>query len=438
MTVPAGFNVTLFAGEPDVVQPIAFCTDDRGRLWVGECLSYPQWDQTGALTGPDRIIILEDTTGSGRFDKKTVFADNLANLSGFQLGFGGVYVCSTPHLLFYPCADLNADHPRPSGPPQVLLDGWNVKTAEHNVFNRLTWAPDGWLWGLNGIQSKSNVGKPGTPDEQRTFFDCGVWRYHPITHAFEVVAWGTTNPWGLDFDDYGQGFITNCVINHLWHVIPGAHYQRMYGQGPGEDTFVYDQMKPCADHYHFIGAWTDVRSGPNHNLDAGGGHAHVGAMVYLGDNWPDSYRNTIFMCNLHGNRVNNDLLEQHGSGYVGRHGKDFLLANDSWFRGIDLHYGPDGGVYLSDWTDTGECHNHVAVDRSNGRIYKITYGNNPKPAINLDVAGKSDAELVAMQLDKNDWFVQHARRLLEERFAAGKLDAGTRPACRRCSGRIRT
>jgi putative membrane-bound dehydrogenase-like protein len=428
MTVPEGFNVSLFAGEPDVVQPIAFCTDDRGRLWVGECLSYPQWDQTGALAGPDRIVVFEDTTGSGHFDKKTVFADNLANLSGFQLGFGGVYVCSTPHLLFYPCSDLNADHPAPSGPPQVLLDGWNVKTCQHNVFNRLTWGPDGWLWGLNGIQSKSNIGKPGTPDDQRTYFDCGVWRYHPITHAFEVIAWGTTNPWGLDFDDYGQGFITNCVINHLWHVIPGAHFQRMYGKGPGEDTYVYEPMKPCADHEHFIGPWTESRSGTNRNPDAGGGHAHVGAMVYLGDNWPDSYRNSIFMCNLHGARVNNDLLEQHGSGYVGRHGKDFLFANDSWFRGIDLHYGPDGGVYMSDWTDTGECHNHVIVDRTNGRIYKITYGKPATAGAKVDLAGKSDAELVALQLNKNDWFVQHARTLLEERFAGGKLDPGTRPA----------
>ena len=84
MTLPPGFNVTLFAGEPDVVQPIAFCFDDRGRLWVAECLSYPQWDQTGSLTGHDRIVIFEDTTGSGHFDKKTVFADNLANLSGLR------------------------------------------------------------------------------------------------------------------------------------------------------------------------------------------------------------------------------------------------------------------------------------------------------------------------------------------------------------------
>jgi putative membrane-bound dehydrogenase-like protein len=426
MTLPEGFSATLFCGEPDVVQPIAFTFDDRGRLWVAECLSYPQWDQTGSLTGHDRIVIFEDTTGSGHFNKKTVFADNLANLTGLEIGFGGVYICSTPHLLFIPVKDVSADAPQPAGPPQVLLDGWNVKECQHNVFNRLTWGPDGWLWGLNGIQSRSHVGAPGTPDNQRTFLDCGVWRFHPKTHAFEIVAHGTTNPWGLDFDDYGQAFISNCVINHLWHVIPGGHYERMSGHGSDDFPYAFAPMTPCADHLHFVGTWTDVRKGPNLNLDVGGGHAHVGAMVYLGDNWPDTFRNSIFMCNLHGHRVNQDLLEHKGSGYIAHHGKDFLLANDDWFRGLNLAYGPDGGVFLSDWCDTGECHNHIEVDRSNGRIFKITYGHAAQVQVNL--AQTHDLDLVAMQLHKNDWFVRHARRLLQERFMAGTLDARVRPA----------
>src|SRR4051795_5214010 len=71
MTLPDGFKVTLFAGEPDVVQPIAFCFDDRGRMWVVECLSYPKWSKDGK--GTDRVVILEDTDGDGTFDKKTVF-----------------------------------------------------------------------------------------------------------------------------------------------------------------------------------------------------------------------------------------------------------------------------------------------------------------------------------------------------------------------------
>ena len=100
-------------------------------------------------------------------------------------------------------------------------------------------------------------------------------------------------------------------------------------------------------------------------------------MVYLGDNWPAEYRNGLFTCNLHGNRVNHDLLERSGSGYVAHHGKDLLLAHDPWFRGLTLQYGPDGGVFISDWTDTGECHNHILVDKTNGRIFKVVFGTPP-------------------------------------------------------------
>src|SRR5688500_15194060 len=318
MTLPPGFGATLFAAEPDVVQPIGFTFDDRGRLWVAECLSYPEWDKSAKpeSKGKDRIVVLEDTDHDGTFDKRTVFADDLCNLSGLELGFGGVYVCSMPYFKFIP-ADFNADEPKPTGPAQVLLDGWDVKNAGHNVFGNLAWGPDGWLWGLSGIQSKNNTGKPGAPDGQRTKFDCGVWRYHPTKHVFEVVTWGTTNPFGLDFDQYGQAFFTNCVIKHLWHAIPGAHYQRMYGQD--YNPHAYGLMESCADHIHWGGGdWTKSRGGQGKHSEAGGGHAHVGAMVYLGDNWPDEYRNALYTCNLHGSRVNRDTLEQSGSGYVAK------------------------------------------------------------------------------------------------------------------------
>jgi putative membrane-bound dehydrogenase-like protein len=424
MTVPDGFRVTLFAGEPDVVQPIAFTIDDRGRLWVVECFSYPQWQKDGK-EGKDRILIFEDRDGDGRFDTCKVFYDKIANISGIQVGFGGVWICATPNLLFIPDRD---GEDVPDGPPQVLLDGWNLLQAQHNVFNSLTWGPDGWLYGCNGIQSNSKVGKPGTPERDRVALNCGVWRYHPTRRQFEVVAAGTTNPWGLDFDDFGQMFITNCVIAHLWHVVPGAHFQRMYGQD--FNPHLYGLLGSCADHLHWAGGpWQSSRGGQGKHGEMGGGHAHVGAMVYLGDNWPDPYRNGVFMCNLHGHRVNHDILERRGSGYVAHHGKDFLFANDPWFRGLSLQYGPDGGVFLADWTDTGECHNHVTVDRSNGRIYKITYSN-PTP-VHEDLAKLSDAELVRRQLYKNDWHVRHARRILQERAAAGKLAPDTRNGLRK-------
>jgi putative membrane-bound dehydrogenase-like protein len=418
MTLPAGFKVTLFAGEPDVVQPIACAFDDRGRLWVVECLSYPQW--TDKKEGNDRVVIFEDTVGDGSFHKKTVFWDKGRNLSGIEIGFGGVWLCSTPELIFLPFKE-GEDHP--SGPPQAVLDGWNLKEAKHNVFNSLVWGPDGWLWGCNGIQSQSSVGAPGTPSDKRVSFNCGVWRYHPTRKTFEAVAHGTTNPWGLDFDDYGEAYITNCVIHHLWHVVPGAHFERMYGQDI--DPHSYGLLTSIADYIHWAGGnWTESRGGQGAHSDAGGGHAHVGAAIYLGPDWPAEYRNSLFTCNLHGNRLNRDRLEYLGSGTIARRAPDFLFAHDPWFRGLAVKQGPDDSLYVSDWCDTGECHNYVEVDRSNGRVYKVTYGT-PKP-FQGNLARLSDAELVKLQLSPNDWLVRHARRLLQERAAAGTLDPHTK------------
>src|SRR5207302_9302683 len=136
-----------------------------------------------------------------------------------------------------------------------------------------------------------------------------------------------------------------------------------------------------------------------HN-EAGGGHAHAGGMIYLGDNWPDSYRNSIFMCNIHGNRLNRDLLIRAGNSYVGKHAADFIRADNPWFRGLGLHYGPDGGVFVNDWCDLGECHDYDGVHRSSGRIYKISKGK-PRAPINLNLATETDAALVQRQLHKN-------------------------------------
>jgi putative membrane-bound dehydrogenase-like protein len=425
--LPPGFSATLFAGEPDLVQPIAFTFDDRGRVWVVECLSYPTWKEDG--TGSDRVTIFEDTNGDGRHDKRIVFYDQGVNLSGIEIGFGGVWLTAVPNLIFIP--DANADD-KPDGPPKVLLDGWDLK-AKHNVVGNMAWGPDGWLYGCNGILSNSRVGRPGTPDKDRVAMNCGVWRYHPVRHTFEAYAHGTTNPWGLDWDERGQMFITNCVIKHIFHVIPGGHYERMFGQDINPHS--YGLIESCADHQHWAGGhWTTSRGGQGAHGDAGGGHAHSGCMIYLGDNWPAEYRGNALTLNIHGQRLNRDTLVREGSGYIAQHGQDLAFSQDPWFRGITVKYGPDGGVYVSDWSDTGECHDYTEEDceKSGGRIFKIVYspesagavGNAlrgvPNAATNL--ASLSNHELVNLQDHRNQWHVRHAQRLLQERAAASKLD----------------
>ena len=415
ISLPKGFKATLVAAEPAVAQPISLAFDDRGRLWVAECYSFESaggpWNQPAR----DRILICGD---GGR----KVFLEGGRNLTSILPGFGGVFACSTPRLLFIP--DRNGDDV-PDGEPEVLLDGWNDGGIGHCVFNGMTWGPDGWIYGTQGIQGESNVGPPGG---KRVKFNGGVWRYHPVKKLFEVVAEGTVNPWGLDFDDYGQGFFPNSVTGHLWHLIPGAHYERMYGQDYTPNT--YGLLKASSDHVHYAGGeWQQSGNGGKEHDVLGGGHAHAGALIYLGDNWPPAYRNTYFTNNIHGHRINNDVLERNGSGYRGRHGPDLLRSGDPWFRGIALKTGPDGGVFVSDWSDVGECHEKTGVHRTSGRIYKIVYGT-PKAPANLDLAKLSDADLVALQLHANDWHVRHARRVLQERAASGADLSAAHPALR--------
>jgi putative membrane-bound dehydrogenase-like protein len=410
MVVPDGFHVSLFAGEPDVQQPIGFCIDDRGRLWVAEAYNYPQH---GTKPG-DRIVILEDADGDGRFDRRTIFYDKLNYVSGIEVGFGGAWVMSPPYFYFIP--DRNGDDV-PDSPPQVLLDGFGNHANAHNMANGFAWGPDGWLYGTHGRTNWSMLGKPGTPEQQRVRFDGGVYRYHPVRHVWEPYADGTTNPWGIDWDDFGQAFMCNCVDPHLFHVIQGAHYDPWRNRE--SSRYAYQRIESIADHLHFVGK-RNVRDGLGSTEEdtAGGGHAHCGTMVYLGDNWPDRYRNTVFMNNIHGHRINNDILRRAGSGYTASHGPDLMRSRDLWYMGVTLLYGPDGSVFASDWSDTGECHSTKNTRRETGRIYKISFGQPQWQPV--DMAKLSDAELVQLQLHRNDWHVRHARRLLQERAAAGR------------------
>ena len=417
MRLPEGFTVELFAAEPQLVQPVSFCIDQRQRVWVAEALNYGEWQSTGK----DRIIVLEDTNGDGRADRRTLFYEGLNYVTGIEVGFGGVWVMSPPSLYFIPDADGDA---RPDGPPKILLDGFGYRESRHNLANGFTWGPDGWLYAGHGRTSPSKVGRPGTPADQRILCDGGVYRIHPTKLIFENFADGTTNPWGVDFDDWGQCFVSNCVNPHLFHMIQGGHYEPWRNRP--SSLYAYERIATIADHLHYPTGRTSVMRGESaETLALGGGHAHCGTLIYLADQFPAEFRNSVLMCNVHGRRVNRDQLQQHGSGYVASHAEDLMIATDPWFMGVTLKQTAAGGVLVSDWSDTGECHTYKP-NRGSGRIYHIQYRPHPEKPRTATAATPTaldqldDLQLAKLQLHANDWFVRHARRLLQERVAAGK------------------
>src|SRR5687768_3738526 len=410
-SVPEGFSMKLFAGEPNVQQPIAFALDDRGRIWVAEGFTYPKRAPEGQ--GRDRILILEDTNGDHKFDKRTVFAEKLNLVSGMEVGFGGVFVGAAPYLMFI--ADKNGDD-KADGEPEILLDGWGHHDT-HETLNTFTWGPDGWLYGCHGVFTHSNVGKPGAKDDERTKLNGAIWRFHPVKKTFEVFGEGTSNPWGIDFDARGQCVIEACVIPHLFHIIQGARYQRQAGQH--FNPHIYEDIQQVGDHVHWAG-----NKGPhaaNERSDAaGGGHAHAGLMIYEGGSFPEKYRGKIFMNNIHGQRLNMDIPERQGSGFVGRHGPDFVNFNDKWSQVLNMIYDQDGSVFIIDWYDKNQCHhgNESGHDRSNGRIFKLVYGD--AKVTRIDLQKESNAKLVEYLGHKNEFYARHARRILQERAAKGE------------------
>jgi len=386
--LPKGFTILPVASEPEVVQPIASCTDERGRLWVVENTNYPNCPGSPK----DRILVFEDVDGDGKDWKKTVFFDKLTFASGIQVGFGGVWVGAPPNLLFFPDKDGNAV---PDGPAQTVLDGWGNQDT-HETLNGFIWGPDGWLYGTQGVFTNSKVGAPGTAADQRQPCNACVWRLHPVTRTFELFSEGGSNQWGVDWNDHGQAFFTACVIPHMFHAVQGGRYHRQGGQFNNKHT--YDFIKTIVSDKHAAAAF-------------------AGSLLYQGGLFPAEYRNTILFHNIHSSHLHCEDLVRQGSGFKAKnHGDGNLMHSpDNWYRALIPHSGPDGSVFLTDWYDKVHCHQQRGeTEREHGRLYKLTY-DGVKPAANLDLAKWSDEQLVAAQLDANDWYVRSARRLLMER-----------------------
>jgi putative membrane-bound dehydrogenase-like protein len=387
MTVPDGFRVDLVASEPDLVNPVAMTFDDRGRIWVTESLEYPR---KPAGRGRDRVKILEDTDGDGRADKFTVFADGLNIPTGVAVGYGGVWVVNAPELLFLREKD-GKEISR-----EVVLTGFG-RTDTHELPNSLTWGPDGWLYGLNGVFNQCSV---QSNNGRRYDFTCALWRVHPRTHEFQVVAEGTSNPYGLGWDSEGSAIVEAChwANDHLFHFVETGHYQRQAGAFP---AFAMP-LGSITDHSHQK-------------------TAYCGLAVLDTETFPPQYRELICIGNIHGGCLNLDRLHRDGSTYLATAEPDLLTANDAWFMPVSIKVGPDGCLYILDWYDRYHCSQDAArdpagVDRLKGRLYRLSYGDAPR-TLEIDLAAEGDDQLIARLASGNIFFRESAQRILTERLS---------------------
>lgn len=391
MTVPEGFSVEVVAAEPDIVNPVAMTFDERGRIWITESLEYPR-NEPGP--GQDRVKVLEDTDGDGRADKFTVFADGLNIPSGIAVGHGGVWVANAPDILFLQDTDGDGK----ADTREVVVTGFG-RDDTHELPNSLTWGPDGWLYGWNGVFNRSVVKQSG-----KTFdFTCALFRIHPRTREFQLFAEGTSNPWGVTFNAEGSAFASACVIDHLWHLVETGYYHRQGGPYP---PYTW-KLESIVDHNHQKAAYCGI-----HYFDS--------------DAYPPEYRQRLYMGNIHGNAINMDLLEKNGSTYRGRSGGDFLSANDAWFMPVVQKTGPDGCLYILDWYDRYHCYQDArrdpaGIDRLKGRLYRIRYRETPR-APRIDLASETDDELIGRLLSPNLFYRDIAQRLLAERARPETLE----------------
>ncbi len=409
MVVPEGFHVEVFASEPMIRQPLSVSFDTHGRAWVIEYLQYPvpaglkpvtvdqylrtEYDRVPeppprGPRGVDRIKILEDTDGDGKADKEKIFVEGLNLASALAVAGDGVYVGQAPYLLFY--ADRNHDD-IPDGDPEVLLSGFGLQDA-HATVNSLQFGPDGWLYGAQGSTVTAKI--------RGIEFQQGIWRYHPASKRFELFAEGGGNTWGLDFDRAGNAFGSSNGGFIAFHMEQGGNYWKGFAKhGPLHNPYTFGYFDAIA------------YQGPKI-----GGHVTPGGIFYKADAYPEAFRNAFIGGNLLSNAVYWHTLTPKGSTFTGKHAGTLIDARDNWFRPIDLQVGPDGCVYVVDWYDKRASHLDPRDnwDKTNGRIYRVVYGQRRKIEP-FDLAAMNSDALVDLRTSANDWYAAPCREILAER-----------------------
>jgi putative membrane-bound dehydrogenase-like protein len=410
MVTPAGFEVRLFAAEPDIRKPMAMAWDHRGRLWVAETTDYPNALHPDG-EGNDRITICEDRDHDGKADKFTVFAEGLNIPTALVFSNGGVIVHAAPRTLFL--KDTDGDDK--ADIRTTLFEGWGLKDS-HAGPNSLFHGLDNWIWGA--------VGYSGFSNNAGLTFANGLYRFRPDGSGLEFLAQGHRNMRGIGFTAEGDVFSTGANgAPSMAFSLPLRYHERFPGMKPPAPSGIYRSARGLAIH-------RNIRQWDGYGIYTAG----VGHHVYTADAFPPEYRNMIAFVNEPTLGVVGEFrLSPDRGGWRSVNPSNLLASDDEWFSPIHSQTGPDGAVWVIDWYNYIIQHNPTPGgfktgkanafesdlrDQRHGRIYRVVFtGSQAAPAPVLESA--TPASLVAVLAHPNQLWRLQAQRLLVER---GKQD----------------
>lgn len=342
--VPPGFQIELVASDPEIHSPLSINFDNRGRLWVTDTIEYPTPPKG---PGRDALKVFEDADGDGRYDTMTTLVDGLSMPTGAEPIPGGALVFSVPSI--FGCYDTDGDG-RIDQRRVLYTEFGNIDA--HGMNNGFTRWVDGWIYACHGFRNSSKVkGSDGQTIEMNSG---NGYRYRTDGSHIEYIWHGQVNPYGIAFDSLGNIFTADCHTKPAYSLLRGAYYPSF---GKPHDGLGFGPK--LIEHSH-------------------GSTSISGIAYYAAEQFPEEYRDNIFMGNSVTGRVNRDKVTAKGSSLIGIEQPDFVTCDDRWFRPVEIKLGPDGALYIADFYDCIIGYYEVPLthprrDKTRGRIWRVVY-----------------------------------------------------------------